>query len=62
MHYNNGKGHISKLRSNKNLFNQSYKVQIPPLVIYGLGVDTYPHENDFKKSGGRWPVAGVCLV
>ena len=36
MHYINGKGHKLE-RGVKELLNQSYKVQITSLVIYGLG-------------------------
>ena len=40
------------------LFNESFKVLIPPLVIYGLrGIHTYTHtfvdKSDFKKPGAR---------
>ena len=27
----------------QELFNQSYKIQIIPLAIYGVGVDTHAH-------------------
>ena len=37
MHYINGEGHKSETEKQQELFNQSYKVQITPLVIYGLG-------------------------
>ena len=57
-----GKSH----KMEQKLFNQSYKVKITPLVIYGLGgvhthmdMHTYRHERDFKKLG---PAAGVSLV
>ena len=40
-----GKSHKTELKSDR-LFNQSYKVKITPLVIYGLGdVHTHTHKN-----------------
>ena len=44
MHFTNGKGYKSELRSSKNVLNE---VQITPLVIYGFGsghTHTCPHE------------------
>ena len=49
-----GKSHIMELKA-AQLFNQSFKAKITPLVIYGLrGVHTHSRiESDFKKPGGR---------
>ena len=53
----NGKSHKMELKSSRRLFNQSFKVKITPLVIYGLkGGHTHTHilwryESDFKKPG-----------
>ena len=48
----------------QELFNLLYRLKIPPMVIYSLGgghthtnTHIYPHENNFKKPGARWPVA-----
>ena len=58
----------------QEIFNQSYDVQITPLVIYGLRgghiqahtyktqTNIYLHENDFKKPGTRQPQASVHLI
>ena len=51
----------------QELFNQSYKVKITPLVISvwpweHTYMHAYQHESDFRNPGTCWPAAGVCLV
>ena len=58
------KSHEMELEKQPPLFNQSYKVKIILLVIYGLGgvhthtrtrTHTFAGESDFKKPGVRQP-------
>ena len=45
MNYIKVKGRKIITEKQQELFNQSYEVQITPLVIYGLGVDTNTHTH-----------------
>ena len=61
-----GKSYKTELKRKPQLFKQLYKIQITPLVIYGLGgVHTHilwRNESDYKKPDASRPVASVHVV
>ena len=63
MHYINGKGNKSELKSNINYLTNHMKSKSCHYLFMASGVDThthtnthtYLHDSDFKKPSAHWP-------